>query len=103
MTSNLAEGAAISKSVNVGGMSIAGNKFAFTGDGIVAQGKATPIPGLPDAPAAALKALGISFELGKVDLHQVRRGRLGHRRGAADHHRHRRRCVPSCRRCRSAT
>jgi hypothetical protein len=47
-------------------MSIAGNKFAFTGDGIVAQGKATPIPGLPDAPAAALKALGISFELGKV-------------------------------------
>jgi hypothetical protein len=66
VTSNIAKGAIVSKSVNVGGMSIAGNKFAFTGDGIVAQGKATPIPGLPDAPAAALKALGISFELGKV-------------------------------------
>ena len=31
-----------------------------------AQGKQTPIPGLPDAPAAALKALGISFHLGEV-------------------------------------
>ncbi|MFL6107826.1 MAG: hypothetical protein ACJ72L_12755 [Marmoricola sp.] len=66
VTSNLTEGAKIYKHVNVGGMTIAGNKFAFTGHGIEAQGKQTPIPGLPDAPAAALKALGISFHLGDV-------------------------------------
>ncbi|RNL80104.1 hypothetical protein [Nocardioides marmorisolisilvae] len=66
VTSNIAEGAKIYKKVNVGGMSIAGNKFVFTGTGIEAQGKQTPIPGLPDAPAAALKALGISFHLGEV-------------------------------------
>ena len=66
VTSNIGEGAKIYKKVSVGGMSIAGNKFAFTGTGIEAQGKQTPIPGLPDAPAAALKALGISFHLGEV-------------------------------------
>ena len=66
VTSNIADGAKVYRKVSIGGMSIAGNKFAFTGNGIEAQGKQTPIPGLPDAPAAALKALGISFHLGEV-------------------------------------
>jgi len=66
VTSNIADGAKVYRKVTIGSMSIAGNKFAFTGDGIEAQGKATPIPGLPDAPAAALKALGISFHLGEA-------------------------------------
>jgi len=66
VTSNITGGAKIYKKVHIGSMSIAGNKFAFTGTGIEAQGKQTPIPGLPDAPAAALKALGISFHLGEV-------------------------------------
>jgi hypothetical protein len=67
VTSNIADGAKVYRKVNIGSMSIAGNKFAFTSDGIEAQGSTTPIPGLPDDPAAALKALGISFHLGKVE------------------------------------
>lgn len=66
-TSNITKGAKVTKSINIGAMSIAGQKFGFSGTGIVAQGKETPIPGLPDAPAAALKALGISFALGKSE------------------------------------
>ncbi|MFL6022610.1 MAG: hypothetical protein ACJ72O_04660 [Marmoricola sp.] len=75
VSSNIGGGAKIVKHVNIGGMSIAGNKFTFTGDGIEAQGKQTPIPGLPDAPAAALKALGISFHLGEVT--QTKAGSAG--------------------------
>jgi hypothetical protein len=65
-TSNIAGGAKTTQSVNVGGMSLAGQAFKFTGTGVVAAGKTTPIPGLPAAPAAALKALGISFAPGVV-------------------------------------
>ncbi len=65
-TSNIAGGAKTSHSVTIGGMTIAGQKFAFTGTGFVVAGKPTPIPGLPDTAAGALKALGISFSLGKV-------------------------------------
>lgn len=67
VTSNLAGGAKVSRKVTIGAMSIAGNKFGLTGDGVEATGKSTPIPGLPDAPAAALAALGISLELGKAN------------------------------------
>lgn len=63
--SNIAGGAKTTKSIDIGSMSIAGQKFGFSGKGIVAQGKETAIPGLPDAPAAALKALGVSIELGE--------------------------------------
>jgi hypothetical protein len=66
VTSNIGGGAKVYKKVHIGSMSIAGNKFAFTGTGIEAQGSTTPIPGLPDAPVAALKALGISLHLGEV-------------------------------------
>lgn len=66
VTSNIADGAKITKDVNVGGMTIAGQKFSYTGDGFVAAGKKTPIPGLPDDGAKALAALGISIDVGKV-------------------------------------
>ncbi|MCW2856720.1 MAG: hypothetical protein JWR52_2335 [Marmoricola sp.] len=65
-TSNIAGGAKTSHSVTIGGMTIAGQKFAFTGTGFVAAGNNTAIPGLPDTAAGALAALGISFNLGKV-------------------------------------
>ncbi|MCW2785537.1 MAG: hypothetical protein JWP74_2054 [Marmoricola sp.] len=65
-TSNLTDGAKVTKKVSIGGMSIAGQSFAFTDNGIEATGKATPIPGLPDAPAAALAALGITITLPKA-------------------------------------
>ena len=65
-SSNIADGAKTTKNVTIGGMSIAGQKFSYTGDGFVAAGSKTPIPGLPDDPAKALAALGISFHLGKV-------------------------------------
>jgi hypothetical protein len=68
VTSNLAKGAIVSRKVTIGAMTIAGNKFALTGDGVEAMGKTNPIPGLPDAPAAALAALGISFDLGKATV-----------------------------------
>ncbi|MFL6062274.1 MAG: hypothetical protein ACJ72E_13665 [Marmoricola sp.] len=64
VTSNQAKGAVVTRKVTIGAMTIAGNKFGLTGDGIEAMGKATPIPGLPDAPAAALKALGITITPG---------------------------------------
>jgi hypothetical protein len=65
-TSNIAGGAKTSHSVTIGGMTIAGQKFAYTGTGFVAAGGTTTIPGLPDTAAGALAALGLSFNLGKV-------------------------------------
>jgi hypothetical protein len=70
VTSNLAGGAKVSRKITIGAMSIAGNKFGLTGDGVEAMGKVTPIPGLPDAPAAALAALGITFQLGKAEVNK---------------------------------
>ncbi len=66
VSSNIAGGAKITRDVNIGGMTIAGQKFAYTGDGFVATGKKTPIPGLPDDGVKALAMLGISIEPGKV-------------------------------------
>ncbi|MFL6158878.1 MAG: hypothetical protein ACJ72D_22545 [Marmoricola sp.] len=65
-TSNIAGGAKTSQVVNIGGLSIVGTKFYYTGTGFVAAGKNTAIPALPDAPVQALAALGISFSMGKV-------------------------------------
>lgn len=66
VTSNIAGGAKITKDVNVGGMTIAGQKFSYTGDGFVAAGNKTPIPGLPDDGVKALAMLGIAIDVGKV-------------------------------------
>jgi hypothetical protein len=67
-TSNLAAGAKNTYQVHIGGMSIAGQSYSMTPDGIVGGGKTTPIPGLPSDPTAALKALGISLEMPKPQL-----------------------------------
>lgn len=66
VTSNIAGGATITKNVTIGGMTIAGQKYSYTGDGFVAAGKKTPIPGLPDDGIKALASLGISIDAGKV-------------------------------------
>ncbi len=66
VTSNVAGGAKITQDVNIGGMTIAGQKFAYTGDGFVAAGNKTPIPGLPDDGKKALAALGITIQPGEV-------------------------------------
>ena len=66
VTSNSAGGAKITKSVTIGALSIAGNKFGYTGTGFEAMGKVNPLPGLPDDPIKALAALGIKIDLGKV-------------------------------------
>ena len=46
-----------------GTMTIAGQTFGIGPEGYTAMGDAAPIPGLPDDPAAALAALGISIQL----------------------------------------
>jgi hypothetical protein len=63
-TSNLS-GAKTTYKVRFGGMTIAGTPFEMTSDGFVAAGSTTAIPSLPDDSTAALKALGISFDLPK--------------------------------------
>src|SRR5690606_8528496 len=64
--SNIAGGAKVSKKVIVGGMSVAGNRFGYTGTGFEAMGKENPIPGLPDDPMKALAKLGVAFHIGEV-------------------------------------
>lgn len=64
-TSNIAGGAKTTKSITIGAMSVAGNKFGYTGTGFEAMGKENPIPGLPDDPVKALAALGIKIDIGK--------------------------------------
>ena len=46
-----------------GTVTIAGQTFGIGPEGYVAQGKPSPIPGLPDDPTAALAALGITVQL----------------------------------------
>ncbi|KRA38060.1 MULTISPECIES: hypothetical protein [unclassified Nocardioides] len=48
-----------------GTMSVAGQAFSIGPDGIEAAGSTSPIPGLDDLPADALKQLGISIEVPK--------------------------------------
>ena len=45
------------------GLALAGNPFTIDRDGVHAVGQPSPVPGLPDDPAAALDKLGIAFEL----------------------------------------
>jgi hypothetical protein len=55
------------------GLAIAGNQFTIQRSGVTGAGKQAPIPGLPDDPAKALKALGVSFKLPK-GTHQAKNG-----------------------------
>lgn len=51
-----------------GSMTIAGKEFSIGPDGVVSAGKPSPIPGLPDDPAAALAKLGLSIVVPKARL-----------------------------------
>lgn len=64
-TSTLEGGTKITQTVDVGGMNIIGQKFAFGPDGFTAAGKKTPIPGLPSSAADLLKMLGVTIEVPK--------------------------------------
>jgi hypothetical protein len=52
-----------SRVVDVGGMTIAGQKFAYGPDGFTAAGSTTPVPGLPAQGIDLLKKLGIQIEV----------------------------------------
>jgi hypothetical protein len=67
-TSNLAAGAKSTDKVRVGGITIAGQSYALTPDGIEGGDGTPPIPGLPADPTAALKALGIGIEMPKPHI-----------------------------------
>lgn len=73
-TTSSLQGAHTRWTSHVGGLSIAGNRFTLDRDGIHAAGQQAPVPGLPDAPKAALAALGIGLELPAPVHHQ--HGRL---------------------------
>jgi hypothetical protein len=62
-TSTLDGGAKTSRTVDVGGMTIAGQKFTYGPDGFEAAGSKTPVPGLPSTPAELLKMLGVAIEV----------------------------------------
>lgn len=56
-------GAKTSQTVDVGGMTIAGQKFSYGPDGFTAMGKTTSIPGLPSNAADLLKMLGVEIKV----------------------------------------
>jgi len=63
VTSSLDGGAVTSRTVDVGGMTIAGQKFSYGPDGFTAAGSTTPVPGLPTSAADLLKMLGVAIEV----------------------------------------
>jgi hypothetical protein len=63
VTSSLDGGARTSQTVDVGGMTIAGQKFAYGPEGFEVAGSRTPVPGLPTTVADLLKLLGVSIEV----------------------------------------
>jgi hypothetical protein len=82
VTSSL-DGVKTSRIVDVGGMTIGGQKFSYGPDGFTAAGSTTPAPGLPSNPNDLLSMLGVAIELpapvvtkdgtsGKVDAEAVR-------------------------------
>lgn len=67
VTSSL-DGVKTSQTVDVGGMTIAGQKFSYGPEGFTAAGSTTPVPGLPAQGADLLKMLGISIEVPKPEI-----------------------------------
>lgn len=63
VTSSLGGGAKTSQTVDVGGMTIAGQKFAYGPEGFNVAGSKTPVPGLPTNAADLLKMLGVTIEV----------------------------------------
>jgi hypothetical protein len=83
VTSSIDGGVKTSKTVDVGGMTIAGQKFSYGPDGFTAAGSTTPVPGLPTQAADLLKMLGVAIEVpapevtkdgtaGRIDAEAVR-------------------------------
>lgn len=68
VTSTLDGGAKTSQVVDVGSMTIAGQKFSYGPGGFTAAGSTTPVPGLPDTVAGLLKQLGVSIEVPKPEI-----------------------------------
>ncbi len=60
-TTSSLKGSRTSHQARFAGLSIGGQSFTVGPDGVRAAGKRTALPGLPDSPAKALEALGISF------------------------------------------
>jgi hypothetical protein len=83
VTSSIDGGARTSQVVDVGGMTIAGQKFSYGPNGFTAAGSTTPVPGMPTQASDLLKMLGVQIEVpkpvvtadgasGKVDAEAVR-------------------------------
>jgi len=83
VVSSLDGGAVTSQTVDVGGMTIAGQKFSYGPNGFTAAGSTMPVPGLPASATDLLKMLGVAIEVpapvvtkdgtsGKVDAEAVR-------------------------------
>jgi hypothetical protein len=83
VTSSIDGGVKTSKTVDVGGMTIAGQKFSYGPDGFTAAGSTTPVPGMPTQAADLLKMLGVAIEVptpvvskdgtsGRIDAEAVR-------------------------------
>jgi hypothetical protein len=83
VTSSVDGGAKTSQVVDVGGMTIAGQKFSYGPNGFTAAGSTTPVPGMPTQASDLLKMLGVQIEVpkpvvtqegasGKVDAEAVR-------------------------------
>jgi hypothetical protein len=83
VTSSVDGGAKTSQVVDVGGMTIAGQKFSYGPDGFTAAGSTTPVPGMPTQASDLLKMLGVQIEVpkpvvttdggsGRVDAEAVR-------------------------------
>jgi hypothetical protein len=68
VTSSLEGGAKTTRTVDVGGMTVAGQKFSYGPDGFTAVGKNTPIPGIPASVSDLLKMLGVAIEVPKPDV-----------------------------------
>jgi hypothetical protein len=63
VTSTLGGGAKTSQTVDVGGMTIAGQKFSYGPAGFTAAGSTTPVPGLPSNVGDLLSMLGVAIEV----------------------------------------
>lgn len=68
VTSTLGGGAKTTQTVDVGSMTIAGQKFSYGPNGFTAAGSTTAVPGLPDTVAGLLKQLGVSIEVPKPEI-----------------------------------
>jgi hypothetical protein len=68
VTSSLDGGAKTARTVDVGGITIAGQKFSYGPDGLTAVGKNTPIPGIPSSVSKLLKMLGVAIEVPAPDV-----------------------------------